>query len=510
MKRFASLPNAILLALGIGALFGWLAGATNLFASASLNLDGLTVKSVVKDSAADKAGLKPADILKSIDGKPLMDAQSVRDALAFRTPPFPVTLVVLRDGKEVTVKMTMEAGALLELIKLGGDLFKSLVFMVIMPLVVVSLITGMMSIGDLRKLGRVAGKTLVLYLITAALACITAVVLVNAIKPGRAVPQEKRDKIAQDYKAKQQEIVGNIKKADHTIWSFIRGIVPDNIFAVLASNKQMLPVILFALLFGLTASMIEEKRREHLYYTFESLTQVMIRMIQVIMWTAPVGVFCLISLSVATLGLDVVKAMALYCGVVIVGLLLQFFVVYGGVIKLLTRLRFIDFLRACRPALITAFSTSSSAASLPVNMECVNKRLNVSTSVTSFVLPIGTTVNMDGTAIMQSVATVFIAQLYSMELSFTQQLTVILTAMLAAVGTAPVPAAGIAMLVIILEPLGIPLEGIALIWAVDRPLDMMRTVVNVVGDGVAAVAVASTEGEDVRYIPDTAQASSTP
>jgi Na+/H+-dicarboxylate symporter len=210
--------------------------------------------------------------------------------------------------------------------------------------------------------------------------------------------------------------------------------------------------------------------------------------------------------ATSTLGVDVVKALALYCVTVIAGLLLQFFAVYGGAIRLFTRLRFLDFVRACRPALLTAFSTSSSAASLPVNMECVSKRLNVSTTVTGFVLPIGTTINMDGTAIMQSVAAVFIAQLYSIDIGITGQLVIVLTAMLAAIGTAPVPAAGIAMLVLILEPLKIPLEGIALIWAVDRPLDMARTVVNVVGDGVAAAVVGTSEGEDVRYIPESAPA----
>ncbi|MEK7468018.1 MAG: dicarboxylate/amino acid:cation symporter [Planctomycetota bacterium] len=398
----------------------------------------------------------------------------------------------------------LKAGFLLELLKLGGDLFKSLIFMVIVPLVFVSLICGMMSIGDLRKLGRVAGRTLVLYFITAALACIVAIFLVNAIKPGHAIAKETRDRIAKEHEAKQKEIVGKIKTTEHTPWTFIRGIVPNNVFSVMTSNSQMLPVIFFALLFGLCAAMIDSKRREHLAYTFESLSLVMVRMIQAVMFTAPVGVFCLIAVATASIGIEVVKAMALYCVVVVLALSIQFFVVYGGVIRLLTRLRFTDFVRACRPALVTAFSTSSSAASLPVNMECVNKRLNVSTSVTSFVLPIGTTVNMDGTAIMQTVATVFIAQLYAIDLTVTQQIGVILTAMLAAVGTAPVPAAGIAMLVIILEPLGIPLTGIALIWAVDRPLDMLRTVVNVVGDGVAAAAVGTMEGEDVKYVPEEA------
>jgi Na+/H+-dicarboxylate symporter len=327
------------------------------------------------------------------------------------------------------------------------------------------------------------------------------------MRPGTAVPKEKRDELARKYESNQKSITDSLRgdkrtQNEMTFWKFARGLVSDNIFASLSSNKAMLPVILFSILFGLCGATIDPKRRETLAGMVDSLGEVMIRMIRAIMWTAPIGVFCLLALAVAQIGLPVFAALALYCLCVILGLVIQFFLVYGGAIRLLTPLRFLDFVRACRPALVTAFSTSSSAASLPVNMECVSRRLNVSASVTSFVLPIGTTVNMDGTAIMQSVAAVFIAQLYDIQLSFSAQLVIILTAMLSAVGTAPVPSAGIAMLVLILEPLGIPLEGIALIWAVDRPLDMLRTVINVVGDGVAAAAVAATEGEDVRYIPE--------
>lgn len=416
-----------------------------------------------------------------------------------------LALGILAGAALVKSPLIAKGQPLQELLSLGGDLFKQLITMVIMPLVVFSLIGGMMSIGDLRKLGRIAFKTVVLYAITALLACLVAVGLVNAIQPGKAVSPERRDEIAKQYEAKQKELAGSMtgekgKENRTTLWKFVRSIVPANIVDSI-SKGQMLPVICFSLLFGLTGAAMEGRKREHLQGFVEAVGDTMIGMVRVVMWAAPVGVFCLITLAVSEIGLSVLKALGLYALTVTLGLLIQFIVVYGGAIRLLTRLRFIDFLRACRPALATAFSTSSSAASLPVNMECVSKRLNVSTSVTSFVLPIGTTVNMDGTAIMQSVAAVFIAQLYGIELGFTAQMAIILTAMLAAVGTAPVPSAGIAMLVLILEPLGIPLEGLALIWAVDRPLDMMRTVVNVVGDGVAAAAVGASEGEDVRYVP---------
>lgn len=386
---------------------------------------------------------------------------------------------------------------------LGGDLFKQLIQMVVLPLVIFSLIVGMMSLGDLSRLGRVAGKTLLLYACTALLACVLAVVLANLVAPGRALPKESRDRIAAEYRERQEKMVRDIRDQEKQGfaldgWTFVRSLVPANIFKAVAQG-QMLPVIFFSLLFGLTAALLESGRRDRLLDTFGALNDVMVRMVGLVMWTAPVGVFCMIAASTATLGLAVFPALGLYCVVVVAGLLLQLFAVYRGVIKSLTKLPFLDFLRASRPALITAFGTSSSAASLPVNMECVSRRLGVSDGVTRFVLPIGTTVNMDGTAIMQSVATIFLAQIYSIELGVTAQILIILTAMLASVGTAPVPSAGIAMLVLILEPLQIPLEGLALIWAVDRPLDMLRTVVNVAGDGVAAAVVASSEGEPVRY-----------
>ncbi|MBI4566158.1 MAG: dicarboxylate/amino acid:cation symporter [Planctomycetes bacterium] len=399
-----------------------------------------------------------------------------------------------------------------ETLKLGGDLFKQLILMVVLPLVFFSLIGGMIGIGDPRRLGRVAVKTLALYALTGILACGVAVLLVNTIKPGQAVPAETRDRIAKEYEAQQQKLVAPLAgEAKETLrpslWKFARSLVPANVVDALARG-QMLPVIFFALLFGVTAATLTEARRERLTEAIGSITEIMIRMVGLVMKFAPLGVFCLIATAAATLGLALLRPLMLYCLVIVFGLAIQFFAVYGGLIKLLTRVPFGQFCRALRPVFITAFSTSSSAATLPVNMECVTRRLNVPPAVTSFVLPIGATVNMDGGIILQSVAAVFIAQLYSIPLNLSDQLTIILMALLASIGAAPIPSGGIAMLVLILEPLGIPLEGLALIWAVDRPLDMLRTVVNVTGDSVAAMVVATTEGEDVRYVPEIETAAS--
>jgi proton glutamate symport protein len=384
-----------------------------------------------------------------------------------------------------------------------GALFKNLIFMIVAPLVVFSLIGGMMGIGDLRRLGRVAWKTLAIYAATAALACTLALILVNVIQPGKAVPAETRDRIAAQYQEDRSRLVKSGEQGKPTVWTFIQSLVPTNVLHVASDkdNRLMLPVIFFSLFFGLAAATLDAGRRERFLEFVQTLTDIFIRMIRVIMWLAPAGVFCLVTVAIVKTGLSVIGALGLYAFVVVLVLAVHLFGVYALVIRVMTKLTFGNFLRASRPALVTAFGTSSSAASLPVNMEVVTTRLNVSKEVTSFVLPIGTTVNMDGTAIMQTVATVFLAQLYSINLSLLDQVSVILMAMLAAVGTAPIPSAGIAMLVIILGPLNIPLEGIALIWAVDRPLDMARTVVNVAGDGVAAAAVAASEGEDVKYIP---------
>jgi proton glutamate symport protein len=392
---------------------------------------------------------------------------------------------------------------LLGLFETVGTVFKNLIFMVVAPLVVFSLIGGMLGIGDLRRLGRVAWKTLAIYAVTAATACILALILVNVVRPGKAVPAETRDRIAQQYEKKKAELVQSGQANQPTVWTFVQSLVPTNVLHVASDkdNRLMLPVIFFALFFGLAAATLEAGRRERFSEFVQTLTDIFIRMIRAIMWLAPAGVFALITVAIVKTGLTVIGALAVYAGVVLAVLAIHLFVVYGLAIKLLTKLKFGDFLRASRPALVTAFGTSSSAASLPVNMEVMTSRLNVSKEVTSFVLPIGTTVNMDGTAIMQTVATVFLAQLYSIDLKILDQVSIILMAMLAAVGTAPIPSAGIAMLVIILGPLNIPLEGLALIWAIDRPLDMARTVVNVAGDGVAAAAVASSEGEDVKYVP---------
>jgi Na+/H+-dicarboxylate symporter len=369
--------------------------------------------------------------------------------------------------------------------------------MVIIPLVVFSLICGMASIGDIRKLGRIGAKTIGYYLLTTLFACTIGLTLVNFIRPGDYITKSKKEELLSVYKDTARRYTEIVEKHKPDVWSFIRELFPRNPFEAMV-RMEMLKVILFSLLFGLATTFLREELKAAVIRVISSLNEVMIKMVDLVMQFAPVGVFCLIGIVTSTTGLSVLGALGVYCLTVLGGLLLQVLLVYFTILKLSTPVGFFNFLRCIRPAQLTAFATSSSAATLPVNMRCVNKNLGVSNDVVSFVLPLGATMNMDGTVIMQAVASVFIAQVYGFDLGLAGQLTILLTATLASIGTAAVPGAGIAMLIIILTPLGIPAVGIALILGVDRILDMCRTVVNITGDAVGASFVASTEGESLK------------
>ncbi|MDP3442437.1 MAG: dicarboxylate/amino acid:cation symporter, partial [Ignavibacteria bacterium] len=257
----------------------------------------------------------------------------------------------------------------------------------------------------------------------------------------------------------------------------------------------MLQFVFFAVMFGMVFTMIQKEKAEPVINFFDGLSEVMIRAVDVVMIIAPLGVFALISSVIAQFGFDILQTLIGYSITVLVGLLIQGTIVYGGIVKFFTKIKLIDFFKALRRTQAIGFTTSSSAATLPVNMEVCQDSLGVSKRITSFVLPLGATINMDGTALYQGVASVFIAQVFGMDLNLGQQLTIVFTAVLASIGTAPVPGVGIIMLVIILKSVGIPEEGIALIIGVDRILDMCRTVINVTGDAAVTVAVASSENE---------------
>ncbi|MEO1008963.1 MAG: dicarboxylate/amino acid:cation symporter [Planctomycetota bacterium] len=377
-----------------------------------------------------------------------------------------------------------------------GDLFMRCLRFIAVPIVLFSLIVGASSLNDIAKLSRIGGKTIGIYLATTALAITVGLVVANVVRPGTFVNQDTRDRLVADYEANAEGRVATAQERREgiTAWGQLLNLIPTNPFAAL-SEGRMLQVVVLALLIGIALSMIPEARAGPVIRFSEGMTDTIIKLVELLMKTAPYAVFALIVKVVADLGLDVLGALIVYSICVVGGLLVMALGVYPLVLKIFTGVNPGRFYRAIAPAQLLAFSSASSGATLPVTMECVEKRLGVSEEVTSFVVPLGATINMDGTALYQGVAALFIAQLFNMNLDLGQQLTIVGTTTLASIGTAAVPGAGTIMLVIVLQSVGVPLEGIAAILGVDRLLDMCRTSCNVTGDAMVAAVVGGTEGE---------------
>ncbi|MBY5922212.1 dicarboxylate/amino acid:cation symporter [Ferrimonas balearica] len=360
-----------------------------------------------------------------------------------------------------------------------GALFVSALRMLVVPLVFVSLVCGTATLSDPSRLGRLGGKTLALYLFTTAVAISLALGAALLVQPGDATMQAAN----MSYAAKEAPSISDV----------IIGLVPKNpINAMVEGN--MLQIIVFAILFGFSIAHIGE-RGERLRQFFIDLNEVMMKLVTLVMAIAPIGVFGLIAKLTLTLGMETFGSVVKYFVLVLVVLIVHALVVYPLLVSTLSGLNPMTFLKKMRSVQLFAFSTASSAATLPISIENANYRLGVSNRVSSFTLPLGATVNMDGTAIMQGVATVFIAQVFGIDLSVSDMLMVILTATLASIGTAGVPGVGLIMLAMVLQQVNLPVEGIALILGVDRLLDMVRTAVNVTGDAAVSVVVASSEGE---------------
>jgi DAACS family dicarboxylate/amino acid:cation (Na+ or H+) symporter len=359
-----------------------------------------------------------------------------------------------------------------------GSIFISLLKLMVVPLVLVSLICGVTALGDLRALGRIGGKTLGLYLCTTAVAITIALTIATVISPGGGFELAGGE---YSYEASEAPPLTEV----------IIGMVPDNPIRAMA-DSQMLQIILFALLFGFAITASGE-RGKHIAGLFADLNEVILTMVMLVIKAAPIGVFALISRTFATQGIDIFRPLLGYCIVVVLGLLLHLAITYGLLLRA-AGLNPIRFLSQMRAPMSFAFSTSSSSATIPVTLNTVETRLGVKNSIASFTIPLGATINMDGTAIMQGAATVFIANVYGIDLLFADYLTVILTATLASIGTAAVPSAGLIMLAMVLSQVGLPVEGIALIIGIDRLLDMLRTAVNVAGDAAVTCFVARTEG----------------
>jgi Na+/H+-dicarboxylate symporter len=379
-----------------------------------------------------------------------------------------------------------------ETIKPLGDIFIRLIWMIVVPLVFSSIFVGTASLGDLRKLGRIGAKTIVYYLVTTAVAITIGLVIANVAKPGAGLNPEIRAQLLKSYQGEAMKDLSLAKQAPRVI-DVLTGIVPKNPIGSLAAG-DMLQIIFFALMLGVAVTMIPGGKGKMLIDFFDALSDAMTRMVHIVMKIAPIGVFVLIAAVIGQFGAKILLNLLKYALVVLAGLAIHMGAVYSLAVWTFARMNPLFFFKGMRPAQLIAFSTSSSNATLPVNIQCAEENLGVPKDVASFVLPLGATINMDGTALYQGVAAVFIAQVYGMHLTIANQLTIVLMATLSSVATAGVPSVGIITLTMVLTSVGIPLEGIALILGVDRILDMCRTVVNVTGDASAAVIVAATEG----------------
>ena len=387
-------------------------------------------------------------------------------------------------------QMSFGKSLIVNYVKPFGTIFINSLKLIAIPLILASLIKGISDLKDISKLSMLGSRTIALYLMTTVIAVSIGLTVVNIVKPGKSINNETRIDLLKAYGddiESKRELADNQKETEPL--KPLIDLVPDNIFLSLTENKNMLQVIFFSIFFGIGLILLPKKKSKSVKKFIDSLNHVILKLIDIIMNLAPYGVFSLLaSLVVEAPSLSLFKALGMYSITLLLGLVIMI-LFYSLIIKLYANQNLKSFFKGISPAQLLAFSTSSSAATLPVTLECVNKKLKVDKEISSFVLPIGATVNMDGTSIYQAVAAVFIAQAFGIDLSLTSQLGIILTATLASIGTAAVPSAGIVMLVIVLSQAGIPEAGLALVFAIDRPLDMCRTVVNVTGDASISLII---------------------
>jgi len=421
-----------------------------------------------------------------------------------------------------------------------GQIFIRMLKYIAVPLVLFSIISGVSSLKDMSQLGRMGGKTLGFYLVTTVTAVGVGLLLVNVLQPGKFINEESRiknrlayeqwvaatdgveildgknysndprysgieaEEMELDDKTKadlQSKMEAAAKNQGAGPLQFIVDMVPENIVLSLSSQQLMLQVIFFAIFFGITMAMLPEEKVSGLAGFINGANEVFLKMVDLVMKAAPFFVFALLAGIIAKMAdtpgevIEIFKGLASYSGTLVLGLLFLVFVFYPIIIKLVVKMGYKTFFKNMGPAQLMAFSTSSSAATLPVTMECVEENMGVSKKVASFVLPVGATVNMDGTSLYQAVAVVFLAQMHMVDLTATQQLTIVLTATLASIGSAAVPSAGLIMMILVLQSVGLNPAWVAILFPVDRPLDMLRTVVNVTGDASVSTIVAKTEGE---------------
>lgn len=402
----------------------------------------------------------------------------------------------------IMTQLSWGIGFVTDWIKPIGSIFIKLLKLIAIPLILASLIKGISDLKDISKFRNIGLRTIIIYICTTVVAITIGLLLVNALQPGDGVSEDTITKITETYandSGVQSKIAEAGKQKERGPLQFLEDMVPDNAFNAMSNNALMLQVIFFAIFLGISMLLIGSKRAKPLKRLFDSLNYVVLKMVDLIMLMAPIAVFSLLANVVVSSGdPDLLFALLKYAGTVVIGLCLMI-TFYMILVRTYTKKNPFWFLKEISPAQLLAFSTSSSAATLPVTMERVEEHIGVDKEVSSFVLPVGATINMDGTSLYQAVAAVFISQALAFDLSFADQLTIVLTALLASIGSAAVPGAGMVMLVIVLESIGFPADkfpiALALIFAVDRPLDMCRTVVNVTGDATVAMIVAKSVGK---------------
>ncbi|HUS86534.1 MAG TPA: dicarboxylate/amino acid:cation symporter [Bacteroidales bacterium] len=386
----------------------------------------------------------------------------------------------------------------LDWVKPWGTIFLKLLKLIAVPLIFVSLVKGISSLTDISKLSRIGIKTISYYIASTLIATFFGLLLVNTIRPGDTFPDEKRAEFMGEWSQTVNERQQFAESADKSPLLFFEEMVPDNIFNALGDNSKMLQIIFFSILFALSMVMIPFERVKTVRRVFDNLNDIVLKIVELIMKFTPIGVFGLMAGVVVDFAgdSDIFVALGKYFFTVLFGLLFLVLIVYPTYLKVFTRkIGVFRFLKALLPAQIVAFSTSSSAAALPVNLRQNTQELGISDEVANFVLPVGVTINMDATAFYQAVAAVFIAQVYGIDLTIAQQLTIVLTATLSSIGAPGVPGGSIVLIIMVLTSVGLPVEGLALILGVDRPLDMLRSVVNITGDSTVDCIVAYSENE---------------
>jgi len=382
-------------------------------------------------------------------------------------------------------------------IKPWGTMFINSLKLIAIPLILVSLIKGVSDLNNVSQLSTMGTRTLGLYVLSTAIAASIGLMIVNVINPGYLIQEDTRVELMESFGGDASSKVAQADaNKDSSPLQALVDIVPDNFFGAASSNGNMLQVIFFALLFGIGLILVSKEQAKPVKLFFDGLNEVVMKIVDLIMLVAPFGVLALMATLVAeSPSLEIFYALGAYAGAVLLGLGFLIAVFYPTIVKIFTGISYRDFFKGISPAQLLAFSTSSSAATLPVTMERVEEHLGVQKDVTSFVCPIGATINMDGTSLYQAIAAVFISQAFGDHVTLGEQVTIVLTATLASIGSAAVPGAGILMLVIVLESIGVNPAGIALIIAIDRPLDMCRTVVNVTSDATIALIIGKSMGK---------------